>query len=77
VPALPPYLIEPIWQQVSALLPERKVDHPLGVPPSSYTRPSGLGEALTPTAIFRPATRESRSGASETSSEEVSLRWSW
>src|ERR671910_3688644 len=30
VPALPPYLIEPIWQQFSALLPERKVDHPLG-----------------------------------------------
>src|SRR5215208_7173372 len=30
VPALPPYLIEPIWQQFRALLPERKVDHPLG-----------------------------------------------
>jgi transposase len=30
VPALPPYLIEPIWQQFSALLPERKVHHPLG-----------------------------------------------
>jgi transposase len=30
VPALPPYLIEPIWQQFSALLPERLTDHPLG-----------------------------------------------
>jgi transposase len=30
VPALPPYIIEPIWQQFSALLPKRKVDHPLG-----------------------------------------------
>ncbi len=31
VPALPPYLIEPIWEQFSALLPEREVwDHPLG-----------------------------------------------
>jgi transposase len=30
VPALPPYLIEPIWQQFSALLPERRTDHPLG-----------------------------------------------
>jgi transposase len=30
VPALPPYLIEPIWQQFSALLPEREVYHPLG-----------------------------------------------
>lgn len=30
MPALQPYLIEPIWQQFKALLPERKVDHPLG-----------------------------------------------
>jgi transposase len=30
VPALPPYLIEPIWQQFSALLPEQETDHPLG-----------------------------------------------
>jgi transposase len=30
VPALPPYLIEPIWQQFLALLPEREVHHPLG-----------------------------------------------
>jgi transposase len=30
VPALEPYLIEPIWQQFKALLPERLTDHPLG-----------------------------------------------
>ena len=30
MPALPPYLIEPIWQQFAALLPEREVNHPLG-----------------------------------------------
>jgi transposase len=30
VPALEPYLTEPIWQQFSALLPERHTDHPLG-----------------------------------------------
>ena len=30
MPALPPYLIEPIWEQFIALLPERKVEHPLG-----------------------------------------------
>ncbi len=30
MPALPPYLIEPIWQQFKALLPERKTSHPLG-----------------------------------------------
>jgi transposase len=30
VPALPPYIIEPVWEQFSALLPDREVDHPLG-----------------------------------------------
>ena len=30
MPALPPYLIEPIWQQFEALLPERLAYHPLG-----------------------------------------------
>lgn len=30
MPALPPYLIEPIWEQFQALLPERYVNHPLG-----------------------------------------------
>jgi transposase len=30
VPALPLYLIEPIWQQFEALLPEHRTDHPLG-----------------------------------------------
>jgi transposase len=30
VPALPRYIIEPVWEQFEALLPEREVDHPLG-----------------------------------------------
>src|ERR687890_1952683 len=30
VPALEPYLIEPIFAQFKALLPDREVDHPLG-----------------------------------------------
>jgi len=30
VPAIQPYIIEPIWEQFEALLPERKTDHPLG-----------------------------------------------
>ena len=30
MPAVPPYITEPIWQQFSALLPERKTSHPLG-----------------------------------------------
>ena len=30
MPALQPYLIEPIWQQFEALLPKREANHPLG-----------------------------------------------
>ena len=30
MPAIPPYIIEPIWEQFRALLPEREVVHPLG-----------------------------------------------
>jgi transposase len=30
MPAVPPYIIEPIWEQFEALLPERKTDHPFG-----------------------------------------------
>ncbi len=30
MPALPPYIIEPIWEQFEALLPERTMEHPLG-----------------------------------------------
>lgn len=30
MPALQPYIIEPIFEQFCALLPKRKVDHPLG-----------------------------------------------
>jgi len=30
VPALEPYIIEPIWEQFEALLPERETTHPLG-----------------------------------------------
>ena len=29
MPALPTYLIESIWEQLAALLPSSKVDHPL------------------------------------------------
>jgi hypothetical protein len=30
VPALKPYLIEPIWEQFKALLSKRETNHPLG-----------------------------------------------
>jgi hypothetical protein len=45
VPALPTYLIEPIWEQFSALLPEREVDHPLGCHRSRVARSGGLRKA--------------------------------
>jgi hypothetical protein len=28
--AVPPHIIEPIWEEFAALLPERNIDHPLG-----------------------------------------------
>jgi transposase len=30
MPAVPPYIVEPIWEQLTALLPERGANHPLG-----------------------------------------------
>lgn len=30
MPAIQPYIVEPIWEQFVALLPEREADHPLG-----------------------------------------------
>jgi transposase len=30
VSAIPPYLIEPIWEQLAALPPKRQTSHPLG-----------------------------------------------
>jgi transposase len=30
IPALPSWIIEPVWVQFSALLPDHDVDHPLG-----------------------------------------------
>ena len=30
MPAVPPYIIEPVWEQFSALLPEHQTSHPLG-----------------------------------------------
>lgn len=30
MPAISPYIIDPIWEHFEALLPERNVDHPLG-----------------------------------------------
>ena len=35
MPALPPYIIEHIWEQFAALLPERKSQSSAGLPPAS------------------------------------------
>jgi hypothetical protein len=36
MPALPPYITEPVWEQFSALLPEREVDHPWAATAPAY-----------------------------------------
>jgi len=36
MPAISPYIIEPIWQQLSALLPRTQADHPLGCHRPAY-----------------------------------------
>ena len=66
MPALPPYLIEPIWQQFSALLPERRTNHPLERVMNSIRNGIGMREteiAKEPSrpwnphsyAVFRPS----------------------
>ena len=30
MPVMPPYIIEPVWEQFEALLPEHETDHPFG-----------------------------------------------
>ena len=66
MPALPPYLIEPIFEQFSALLPQREVNHPLGshrprIPsPECSSRSSfrycssAAPTAGSPTSLVRP-----------------------
>jgi transposase len=51
VPALPPYLIEPFWQQFEALLPERRTDHPLGCHRSRVPERVGF-EKLVQVLVF-------------------------
>ena len=44
MPALPPYIIDPIWEQFGALLPERDVHYPHGQkgkhPPDTWPTPA-------------------------------------
>ena len=42
MPALPPYLVEPIWQQFADLLPARKTGHPVERTDSWHNAPKKL-----------------------------------
>jgi hypothetical protein len=50
VPALEPYLIEPIFEQFRALLPERKTNHPLGPATAGYSSFFGASGSSTAAA---------------------------
>ena len=45
MPAIQPYIIEPIFEQFCTLLPDREVDHPLGCHRPRIPNLSGLREA--------------------------------
>lgn len=51
MPALPPYISEPIWEQFVALLPERKANHPLGCHRSRIPD-RGVSEKLLQVLVF-------------------------
>ena len=59
MPALPPYLSEPICQQYSALLPERRTDHPLGCHRSRDPQ-RVVFEKLVQALVFGLSLREDR-----------------
>ena len=46
MPAIPSCIIDPIWDQFSELLPEKKVEHPLRMPQPSHTQ-----QGHVPTAV--------------------------
>ena len=51
MPALEPYLIEPIFEQFKALLPERETNHPLGCHRSRIPERVGF-EKLVQVLVF-------------------------
>ena len=44
MPALPSSILEPLWVQIAALLPDRQVHHPLGCQPSRFLADRGEAE---------------------------------
>jgi hypothetical protein len=59
VPALPPYIIEPIFEQLCALLPEHETDHPLGCHRRRIPD-RALFEKLVQILVFRVRLRKDR-----------------
>jgi hypothetical protein len=51
VPALPPYIVEPIFEQFAALLPERNVGSPSWLPSLPHPREGDLREASSNTSV--------------------------
>jgi hypothetical protein len=45
VPALPSCILEPLWDQFAALLPQHHDTRPAGLPPRTHPRPPGLRQA--------------------------------
>ena len=70
MPALEPYLIEPIFEQFRALPPERRTDHPLGCHRSRIPE-RVVFEKLVQALVFGCAYH---SIAEETCSESTLLR---
>jgi transposase len=53
VPALKPYLIDPIWEQFRALLPERRqTNHPLGCHRLRISDKTAVFEKLVQILVF-------------------------
>ena len=60
MPALPPYIIEPIFEQFLALLPERETRHPLGCHRSRIPDQGGLREGGRGAGVRLRLLREDR-----------------
>jgi hypothetical protein len=60
VPALPPYIIEPVWEQFRALLPDKRGEPSAGLSPFSRPRAGGLREAGSDPGVWLRLPEDSR-----------------
>ena len=52
MPALPPHIIDPIWEQFCALLPPTGSETPLGFSPTAHRRQVGLRQKLVQVLVL-------------------------